>query len=225
MPRLCRINLILALGFLTMPATFDHLIGLDAGSLDFVKLVVKEMAIGFFLGALIWFPIRGLEFAGVFIDTQRGATMAEDFNPVFGAQATPTAIFLSQTFSGFFFATGGFLIILTLLHKSFLIWPAHELLPELAKNALWVYLHVAAQYFAQAILLAAPIIGFMFLADIAIAFIAKKAQELNPLVFGMPVKTAIMLVMLVFYVEIAYPEVMRTLEGGIGVFESLFADE
>ena len=225
MPKLCRSNLIISLALIIAPGPFEHFTDTPPEAGLYVMLVVKEMVIGLFLGLLIWFPVRGLEFAGVFIDTQRGATMSEDFNPVFNAQTTPASMFLSQAFSGYFFSTGGFLIVLGILHSSIVIWPVHESIPPLVDDALWIYMTMAGRYFAFAILLATPIVGFMFVADIAIAFLAKKAQELNPLVFGMPVKTSIMLVMLIFYVEVAFPEVMKTLESGLMVFRLLFANE
>jgi len=191
-------------------------IGRFGGALPaYPVVIVKELALGFFLGALIWLPVRGLELAGVLLDTQRGGTQAEDFDVVFSAQTTPVAIFLSQLFAGFFFSAGGFLMVMTMFYQSLEIWPPIELLPPLSHETLLLFIRFAGMVYFTAMVLVLPISGFMLLGDICIAFLARSAPSLNALTLGMPVKSAILLVMLIFYVAVLYPEVLETMAGAL----------
>jgi len=64
----------------------------------------------------------------------------------------------------------------------------------------------------------------MLLADIAIALIARSAPTLNALTFGMPVKSGILLIMLVFYIDIAYPTVMDSFSRALQLTEQVLGD-
>jgi type III secretory pathway component EscT len=52
--------------------------------------------------------------------------------------------------------------------------------------------------------------------------LAKSAPTLNALTFGMPVKSAILLIMLLFYIEIAFPHVFEMFQFGINALSELF---
>lgn len=214
--RTVRIGLLLALSIALVPSAFAEL-KTDATITDnFVALVVKEVIVGLVLGALVWIPIHGLEFAGVLLDTQRGSSMAQDFNVVFTSpQATPTAILISQIFSGFFFSVGGLLMVVTLIYDSMVIWPPTEPLPPLQDNIAVLFGELAGSLLFTAIIFALPISSFMLLADIGVAFAARTAPSLNALTLGMPVKSAILVFMLVAYLDIAFPRLIEGLAGSI----------
>lgn len=212
MSRTVRVGFLLALSIVVAPPVFEQF-KLDSTLQDrFLLLMVKEVIIGLVLGALVWMPIYGLELAGVLLDTQRGSTMAQDFNVIFNSpQATPTAILLSQIFSGFFFAVGGLLLVETILFESMNIWPPSEPLPPLQDDIAILFGNFAGSLLLTAVVFVLPISGFMLVADIGIAFAARAAPSLNALTLGMPVKSAVMIFMLYFYIEIAFPRLVSGL--------------
>ncbi|MEM9147431.1 MAG: flagellar biosynthetic protein FliR [Pseudomonadota bacterium] len=218
MGRIVRVGFLLTLSFVLAPPVFTEFKSDPALADQFVLLVLKELLIGLVLGALVWMPIHGLEVAGVVLDTQRGSTMAQDFNVVFSSpQATPTAILISQIFSGFFFSIGGLLMIETVLFDSMAIWPPTEPLPPLDKDVAVLFGALAGSLLFTAIVFALPISGFMLLADIGIAFIARAAPSLNALTLGMPVKSAVLIFMLFFYMDIAFPRLIEGLGESMAV--------
>ena len=225
MLRVVRLGLALALSVLTVPATFATLQLEPTLARQFLPLLAKELVIGFFLGFLLWMPVRGLELAGVILDTQTGSTMAQELDVIFGAQITPTAILLVQVFSAFFFATGGFLMVQQVLFTSTEIWPPTEPLPAFADEAAYLFIRFAGGLIFMALVFALPISGFMVLADIVIAFLARSAPTLNALTFGMPVKSVILLIMLVLYMNIAFPKILDSFAGSLDMIERLFVDE
>jgi type III secretion protein T len=223
MPRSVRLGVIVAMGFISGPVVIAEVQMSEGSPSVYAFLVLKELGLGYLLGNLIWLPLRGLELAGVILDTQRGSTQAQDLDVVFGAQTTPTAIFLSQVFAAYFFSAGGFLIVLSMLFESMKIWPPVAHIPPISENAAILYIRFAGMMFFSATIIVLPISSFMFLADIVIAFLARSAQSLNALTFGMPVKSAVLLVMLIFYLEIIYPKLILTLSSSIKLMIKVLA--
>jgi len=219
MPRMVRFGAMAAVSFPIVPGLAVEIAEEIAANGEafpsFPLVILKELLLGLFLGALTWLPVRGLELAGVILDTQRGATQGEDFDVVFSAQTTPTAIFLSQLFAGFFFASGGFLMVMSMFYQSLSVWQPLDILPDLTREAMLVFLRFAGIVYLTAMVLVLPISGFMLIADICIAFLARSAPSLNALTFGMPVKSAVLMVMLIFYMSVLYPKVLQTLGGAL----------
>ena len=225
MGRTVRIGLMIALSILVVPDVFLQFRAAPQSAGAVVPLLIKEVVIGLVLGMIVWLPVRGIEMAGVLFDTQRGSTTAQDFDIIFNAQTTPTAILLSQLFSGFFFASGGFLMVQLLIFDSYRIWPAVEFLPPLDREAFFLFGRFAGILIFSSLVFALPIAGFMLLADIAITFLARSAPTLNALTFGMPVKSAILLIMLGLYIDIAFPAVMDSFATALAMTEAVFAHE
>ncbi len=224
-PLTVRSGLQFCIAMLLAPKVYNDLAGAPTEHPAMIVIAMKEVFIGLLLGVLAWFPVHALGIAGTFIDTQRGATMSEDFNPLFDAAATPTSNFLTQVFTGFFFASGGFLVILGLLFTSIEIWPITAPLPRMESAASYVYIEMAGRILFLAAAFSAPISGFLLLTDIAIVFVAKQAQQLNPLTFGMPIKTAVFLIMVFLYMDYILPQVMELFSTSIETLKVVFSKE
>ncbi|MBC8719599.1 flagellar biosynthetic protein FliR [Ochrobactrum sp. Marseille-Q0166] len=214
-PRLLALGLALAISLVCLPAAIPTLTSNDLHPTKrVILLIIKEAATGYLMGIVLWLPVRGLEMAGAILDSQRGSTQAQDFDVVFVNQTTPTAILLSQVFNGFFFSSGGFLIIVKLLYESLLLWPPSDFWPEISEKTLQLLLKFSGEMLLSGLIIVLPISVFMLLADIVISFIARSAPNLNALTFGMPVKSAILIIMLFSYFHILFPELMKTFSNG-----------
>lgn len=221
MMRIVRLGFVLALTIILFPETFaavqrtQNLQGL------FLILVLKEFFLGMLLGMVVWMPVRGLELAGVILDTQRGSMQGQSPDAVLQGQTTASAVFLLQMFSGFFFSSGGFLVVLYTLFKSTEIWPITSPLPNIDERTIFLLLELAGTLLFIAVVFALPISGLMVLADVVISFIARSAPTLNALTFGMPVKSFILTVMLFFYMSTAYPMLMQELYQALSRLEDV----
>ncbi len=225
MMRTVRLGFVLALSILLVPHVFEDIQADQSVADRFLPLIMKEFLLGMVLGMIVWMPIRGLELTGVILDTQRGSTQAQGLDVVFGAQTTPTSIFLLQIFSGFFFAIGGFRMVQIILFSAAESWPFTATLPPLSDGATYLFIEFAGVLFFSAFVFALPISGLMVLADIVIAFVARSAPTLNALTFGMPVKSALLVVMLFFYMDIAFPRLINSLGEALAVLEEVLAHE
>lgn len=221
MMRIVRLGFILALSIILVPQTYETIQDTPDFQKKFLALVIKEFVIGLVCGAVMWMPVRGLELTGVILDTQRGNMQALTQEPVLQAQTTPTAVFLLQMFSGYFFASGGFRLVETTLFKSAEIWAFTDPFPEWDEETLFLLVELTGILLFSAVAFALPIAGLMILADIVIAFIARSAPTLNALTFGMPVKSFILMIMLFFYMEIAYPKLIHELSNALQHIENI----
>lgn len=163
-------------------------------------LVLKESLMGLLLGLLAGFAFWAVQSAGFLIDNQRGASMAEESDPMSGDQTSPTGGFLMQTMMYLFYATGAFGAFLGLLYASYEIWPVPSLTPLawtidlpllFAERVAWLMSHM--------MLLAGPIVVACLLADLSLGLVNRFASQLNVYVLAMPVKSAVASLLLLLY--------------------------
>ncbi len=116
------------------------------------------------------------------------------------------------------------ILVMHVIVQSASFWSPTGTWPDLDADLLQLFGSIAGALLLSALMFTLPISGFMLLADIGIAFIAKGAPTLNAMTFGMPVKSGIMLIMLFFYVSIGFPIIMENFEGSTNLLLKIFSD-
>lgn len=163
-------------------------------------LLMKEALLGVILGFFMAIPFWGLEAVGFFIDNQRGASIASTFNPLTGNDSSPLGIMFNQSFMVYFLVSGGFGLMLTVLYQSYQIWSPLEFslsfYPDTAKNLL----AQLDRLMTLGIVLSAPVILVMFLAELGLALISRFAPQLQVFFLAMPIKSGVAVFMLAVYV-------------------------
>ncbi len=167
-----------------------------------IMILGKEVLIGLLIGFVAAIPFGAIEAAGFLVDNQRGAAMASMFNPTLGSQSTPTAVLLTQTLITLFFSGGGFVTFIYALFKSYTSWPIVDFFPTV--NDAWVSFFYAQfeQLMWLGVLMSAPLVLAMFLAEFGLALISRFAPQLNVFFLAMPIKSAIASVLLIVYLGI-----------------------
>ncbi len=166
-----------------------------------LALIVKEVAIGMFIGFIANIPFWAIEAAGFFIDNQRGASMASSMNAMSGSESSPMGIMFAQTFTTVYLISGTFLILLGSIFHSYQAWPLFEFYPEFNPSATLFFLGQFDLIITLAVWLAAPIIICMFITEWGIALISRSAPQLNVFILAMPIKSAVAVAILVLYVS------------------------
>lgn len=169
-------------------------------------LVFKEILIGVLLGFLAGMLFWAVQCAGFFIDNQRGASQAEETDPLTGEQTSPLGSFLFQCAAYMFFSGGAFLAFLGVLYASYELWPVTVLLPLQVLSDIRLPLFFVGQVdwlLRTMLLLAAPIAAACLLTDLSLGLISRSAPQLNVYVLAMPVKSAVAMFLLVLYFGLA----------------------
>lgn len=162
----------------------------------------KEVLLGLLIGFVAAIPFWAIEAAGFLVDNQRGAAMASMFNPTLGSQSTPTAVLLTQTLITLFFSGGGFVAFIYALFNSYASWPVISFFPSVTEE--WVHFFYAQfeQLMWLGVLMSAPLVLAMFLAEFGLALISRFAPQLNVFFLAMPIKSAIASVLLIVYLAL-----------------------
>lgn len=162
----------------------------------------KEVLLGLLIGFIAAIPFWAIEAAGFLVDNQRGAAMASMFNPTLGSQSTPTAVLLTQTLITLFFSGGGFVTFLYALFSSYSSWPVIGFFPTITEGWTRFFYDQFEQLMWLGVLMSAPIVLAMFLAEFGLALISRFAPQLNVFFLAMPIKSAIASVLLIVYLAL-----------------------
>jgi len=164
-----------------------------------IVILGKEVLIGLLIGFVTAIPFWAIEAAGFLVDNQRGAAMASMFNPTLGSQSTPTAVLLTQTLITLFFSGGGFVTFIYALFKSYTSWPIVDFFLHVSDSWLSFFYAQFEQLMWLGVLMSAPLVLAMFLAEFGLALISRFAPQLNVFFLAMPIKSAIASVLLIVY--------------------------
>jgi type III secretion protein T len=195
--------------YVAVEASAAHLSGVMMG-LTVAKEVLVGVLIGYPMAAAFW----GVEAIGFYIDNQRGSAMASSADPLTGQDATPLGILFTQAFTVYFMSSGGFLLLLGIFYQSYKIWPATSFMPALGAAGPAFYLDIFDHMMRLVIVLSAPIIIAMFLAEFSLALLSRFAPQLNVFFLAMPIKSGLAVLLLIFYGPILFGELMGY-DGGL----------
>lgn len=204
-PGLLRFGVAGTLGLLAMPLVHAqlgqaHLAGAELGSpAMWALLVTKEAFIGFVLGFLAAIPFWIFEAVGFLIDNQRGASISATLNPLTGNDSSPMGILMNQAFIVFFLVSGGFGLLLGSLYDSFQLWSVLDGVPTLRPESAPLMLEQLNRLVRLALLLAAPAMVAMFLAELGLALVSRFAPQLQVFFVAMPVKSGLAVLILILY--------------------------
>lgn len=195
-----RNTVVLALAILICPAIYAQSATELHFSLGMVLVIGKEVLLGLLLGYLISLVFWAALSVGFIADNQRGASMAQEADPLSGEQSSPTGNMIFQTLAVLFYSTGGFIVFLGLLFDSYLAWPVMSFFPRLDAAAFLPFFFGQVDMFMYGvILLASPVLLACFLVDFFMGMVNRFAPQLNVFFMAMPIKSALSGLLLIMY--------------------------
>jgi type III secretion protein T len=199
LPGMLRLCVAAGFGLVVAPSLIPMVksAGLDATQI--ALLVVKEAFVGFVLGCLIAVPFWAFEAVGFLVDNQRGASISSTLNPLTGNDSSPLGILFNQAFIVFFFISGGFLLMLEVLYESFRLWDVFTWFPHFRAESVPVLIHQILRLVELSLLLSAPMIVAMFLAEMGLALVSRFVPQLQVFFLAMPIKSALAFLVLILY--------------------------
>ena len=204
MPRIARNVAVLVLAMPLNPMLLPAVPAITASLPLYMLYFAKEAALGFIMGYLLFWLFWAVQTSGTLIDNQRGTAIASSIDPLQGHEASPLGILFSQAFTTYFFALGGFLVVIGLLYNSYSAWPVTSLLPIMDPAFPALILEVLDTGMMLCVLLSAPIVVIMFLAEFALAMVSRFAPQVQVFILAMPIKSAIAMLILLFYMPIMF---------------------
>ncbi|PLR97727.1 flagellar biosynthetic protein FliR [Bacillus sp. T33-2] len=179
-------------------------------------LIMKEALVGVMIGFIAHLVISAIQIAGGFIDFQMGFAIANVIDPQTGAQSPLTGQYLYTIALLFLLAVNGHHLLLDGIFYSYQFVPIDQVwLPFGSKNMAEFVIETFNSMFIIAFQMSVPVVGCLFLVDVALGIVARTVPQLNIFVVGLPVKIAVS-----FIVLIAVMGVMMYVAGEL--FSSMF---
>lgn len=171
----------------------------------FAVILLKEFILGLFMSFTAAIPFWAIEVAGFFLDTMRGASMAEIFNVVMKTQTSIFGILFSLIINVLFFSVGGLDVLLEQFYRSYMIIPvipvklhfSHEWIAFVEGNLMML--------FSLALVFSLPAILIMLINDISLGLINVSAKELNVFYLSMPIKSVLALFLIIITINYSIP--------------------
>ncbi|WP_240375325.1 flagellar biosynthetic protein FliR [Bacillus piscicola] len=166
---------------------------IDAGDVavnsSFLLLILKELLVGLSIGLLAGILIYAIQVAGMFLDISLGFLVANVIDPQTGAQSPLMGGFLYTFALMFLLAVDGHHVVMDGIYYSYEFIPLDQLTLPFGREA--VIKHVVESFgkmFTIAFQMSFPIIGSLFLVDIALGMMSRAVPQMNVFVVGLPLK-------------------------------------
>ncbi|HLO75761.1 MAG TPA: type III secretion system export apparatus subunit SctT [Magnetospirillum sp.] len=212
LPGLLRAGLSISMALMVVPTVAPLAGDTSVGGVEMVALILKETLIGVILGYVVAILFWGAEALGFFIDNQRGATMSSSMNPFTGVSTSPLGMLFNQGLTAFFFAAGGFSMLMGGVYGTYALWPVASFWPVFHVEDTSFFLAQLDHLMYVAVVMAAPPILAMFLSELGLAFVSRFAPQLQVFFLAMPIKSAVALLVLAVYVpflmDYLWPEIV-----------------
>jgi type III secretion protein T len=204
LPGMLRMGVAGGLALFLVPSLIDPAAAIERTTGEIIVICFKEALVGFLLGFIIAVPIWAFEVMGAYVDNQRGASIAQTLNPLTGHDSSPLGDLFSQTIVVLLFITGGFTLIIAAIQDSYRIWPVFSTFPDLDASTPAFLLSQLDRMMRLAIIMSAPVMFAMFLAEIGLAIVSRFVPQLQVFFLAMPIKSGIAIFMFAIYVTVLF---------------------
>jgi len=163
--------------------------------------LLKEFLIGWMSGFILTLPVWVSLMIGDIVESQRGGMATDNADPFTGVQSSVYGALIVSTVFMVIMVYHPFQTLITFLYKSYTIWPITEYFPDFALldyEAVYYYVKIM---FETLVLLAAPILLMMFLAEFGLALVNRFSPPLNVFILAMPLKSLVSIFVLWIFLE------------------------
>lgn len=218
-----------AISLPTIPAIFETLsVAGQPTTFNLAGLVIKEMVVGALIGLAFGVPFWAAEVAGDLVDLQRGSTMSQLVDPQASGESSVTATLLTVSLLALFFMSGGFMLLLDGFYRSYELWPAANFAPVLNSGAFVPILRVLDRIMQIAVIIIAPLVIAILVADIMLAFLSRMASQLHVFDLSLAVKNLLFSFLIVVYLAFLVPllfDQLRKLDSTFEVLRTFVTNE
>ncbi|UJL47951.1 flagellar type III secretion system protein FliR [Virgibacillus sp. NKC19-16] len=168
----------------------------------YIFLLVKEALVGLLIGLIAFIILSAIQVAGGFIDFQMGFAIANVMDPQTGAQSPLTGQYLYIFALLFLLSVNGHHLLIDGIFNSYHFIPIDAFIPFQDRSIADFVIETFNQMFIIAFQMAIPIVGCLFLVDVALGIIARAVPQLNVFVVGLPLKILVSFIVILFFLSL-----------------------
>ncbi|WP_017753769.1 flagellar biosynthetic protein FliR [Calidifontibacillus oryziterrae] len=193
-PNVHKVGLAVFLSYLMFLTLDRPIIAIDG---TFFMLILKEALVGLLIGVIAFMILSAIQIAGGFIDFQMGFAIANVIDPQTGAQSPIIGQYLYTFALLLLLAVNGHHLLLDGIYYSYRFIPLDEPWIPLGSERLIEFVtRTFNSMFVIAFQMAIPIVGCLFLVDVALGITARTVPQLNIFVVGLPLKILVSFILL-----------------------------
>jgi flagellar biosynthetic protein FliR len=179
----------LLMAFLIFPIVDYSVTPLPEVGIPFALAVARELMVGFAIGLGISMLFAGIQMAGAIIDVQIGFGLVNVVDPVTSTQVSVIGQYYYFVAMMVFLAVDGDHLVIQGLSQTFDLIPLGQahFSPALATKMNELF----SQMFFIAFKVGAPVIGALFITNIALGIIARTVPQMNVFIVGMPLNVIV----------------------------------
>src|SRR5699024_5168254 len=163
----------------------------------------KEILVGLFIGLIAYIILSAVQVAGGFIDFQMGFAIANVVDPQTGAQSPLIGQYFYITALLFLLSADGHHLLIDGIFFSYEFIPLDTYISFENESIVNFIIDTFNYMFLIAFQMSIPIVGCLFLVDVALGIIARTVPQLNVFVVGLPLKIFVSFVA-IFYFFVLY---------------------
>ncbi|WP_284139965.1 MULTISPECIES: flagellar biosynthetic protein FliR [unclassified Virgibacillus] len=165
-------------------------------------LILKEMLVGVLIGLIAYIIVSAIQIAGGFIDFQMGFAIANVIDPQTGAQSPLMGQYFYIIALLFLLSVNGHHLLIDGIFYSFEFIPLDRFIPFQDGTIADFVITSFNKMFVIAFQISIPIVGCLFLVDVALGIIARTVPQLNVFVVGLPLKILVSFVVILFFMSL-----------------------
>jgi len=173
---------------------------LDVDHIYFL-LLLKEVAVGLAIGLIAYIILSAVQIAGGFIDFQMGFAIANVVDPQTGAQSPIIGQFFYMFAMLFLLSVNGHYLLIDGIFHSYQFITLEGFI-EINGTFSEFIIDTFNNMFIVAFQMALPIVGCLFLVDVALGLIARTVPQVNVFVVGLPLKILVSFLVLSVFLSL-----------------------
>ncbi|NLU49757.1 MAG: flagellar type III secretion system protein FliR [Syntrophomonadaceae bacterium] len=166
----------------------------------FLLALLQEMLTGYALGLVAYMVFAGIQLAGQLMDMQMGFGIVNVVDPQSGIQVPLIGNFNYLLALLVFLGINGHHLLLLALHQSYQFVPVLgvSFVPGFTRFVV----ELGAYMFVVGLKIAAPVVAALFVADVALGFMARTVPQMNVFLVGIPLKILGGILMLLVFLPV-----------------------
>ena len=189
--------------------------------IEFVMLIFLEVMVGIIMGMIMQIVFTVFQVAGQMFSVQMGFGASSTYDPLSQVEMPLIGQFFNLLSMFVFITVGGMRdFFIKGIYSSFLALNASDILsnPDFLQT---LFTGALASVFRQAIIIAIPVMGTLFLVSLTTGLLAKAAPNMNLLMLGFPIQIGLGFIVLLMASPFIVSKMAQVFAWGFGLIENL----
>lgn len=213
-PQVAKIGLALFAAIAVFPMVQQSGYPIPDSGLLYAGILVGEILVGIILGFILVVVYAAFLLAGQYFSLQMGFGASQVFDPLAQIQIPIMGQFINTIAMLIFVLIGGFQrIFIVGVQRSFETVRVFDFIAQ--RNSIFrLFIGSLGELFKQALLIAFPILGTLFLVNVSMGLLAKAAPQMNLLMMGFPVAIGVAFIILFLTLPFLVEALGMVIDGG-----------